>query len=726
MRRSLGSLSRLLSIAGPLALASAAHAGGFDASSGKVTLEGAAFALSFDDASELEDRQVTGYDAFTGDELDAADVAERLIDDEAQALEGTGALALGGDVNYLTLDLAGLDELVGRRVEVRLWQQPQGARMTPSLSWTAGDGNDAAYLGTVTFQPTGEVTSDGWQEWTSGPLDFAWGGVLAPATLYFVDETIAGAYYGLAENPSARALVDALVIEDLGAALVPVSTCTLPTEASDCGSGGLCHLGRCVDAAVRAGQPLLDEGLRADYLDRRVFEVAAFEGGRAPSARAGEVAQALEVLRSAAGAASFWPAFAEAYTLLVDGHASGPMSAYPAYQNAGVCVHLGKADLLPGAPEVPLVFQPGATAIGASLQAGDALVRIDGMPVAEWAALAGRLIQHPGDPAGRDVVIAPQIFVAALDAGAVVTFERCAQETPCSASEVEEIDLDLRALVGDPLIEGAPVVGYADIATCDYRFVRPVPSTARSANTDYAFAGHVDEGDVRFLVINGVPQQYGEGGQEWFDAIDAATADAPAKLVLDERTGNGGGVDAVDWLAAILSAEGDWFAMDFLPGFEGEDLAAPRAAVVACSESDQGWGTGCGNGFRWPFGETAGNKLGQAANSKLAVVIGLDVSGNDYLTKLLRERSGETRVFGAGATWGAFGVIWPMAAHTGELSGGSLQVQDTLFMRSDSDANTDFPTSTGERPDEIVLQTQSDARLGRDTALEAARAWLNQ
>lgn len=724
MPRSCRSLWPAPILAGALALAPAAHAGGFDAATGKLTVEGAAFALPFESAAELQGLALAGYNAFTGDELDAAAVAERLLDDEALALEGRGVLAVGGDVNYLSLGLDGHDALLGRRVEVHLWQRPQGARMTPSLTWMVGDDSNAMYLGTVTFQPTGEVTSDGWEEWSSGPVDFAWGNVLGPAALTLIDETIAGAYYGLAENPDARVLLDALAIEDLGAALVPAASCTLPTEQTDCGDAGLCHLGRCVDAAIRAGQPLLDDGLRAAYVDRRVFEVATFEGGRAPVARAGEVAEALGALKSAAGAATFWPAFSQAYTLLVDGHASGPMTAYPAYQNAGVCVHHGKADLLPGAPEVPLVFQPGSTVVGAALLPGDALVRIDGVPVAEWAAGAGRLIQHPGDPAGRTVVTAPQIFVAALDTGATVTFQRCDQDTPCSAEEVEDITLDLRALVGDSIVAGEPVVGYGDIATCDYRFVRPVPSTASRDNTDYYFAGHADDGGVRTLVINGVPQGYGQEGEAWFRAVDEALGDDPAHLVLDERTGNGGGVDAVDWLAGMLATEGDWFAMDFLPGFEGEDLDAPRSAVVACSTAENGWGTGCGNGFRWPFGDAAGGKLGQAATSKVAVIIALDVSGNDYLTKLVRQRTGETRVFGAGATWGAFGVIWPMAAHLGELSGGSLQVQDTLFLRSADDTNADFPTSFGERPDETVLQTQSDARLGRDTVLEAARAWL--
>ncbi|HEY4221986.1 MAG TPA: hypothetical protein VGO62_11595, partial [Myxococcota bacterium] len=450
-----------------------------------------------------------------------------------------------------------------------------------------------------------------------------------------------------------------------------------------------------------------------------------FEGGRSPETRVGLVQDALDALKQNPKASTFWPTFSQAYTLLQDGHASAPLVGYPAYQNGGVCVHEGIADLLPGSPTVPLVFQQGANALFAELQPGDALVQIDGMPVDAWAALAGRLITHPGAVTARAVTTAPTIFLAALDAGATVTFDRCAGPAACDDASVQHIVLDLATLAGDPLLAGTSPISQNDIATCDYRFVRPVPDNATGKSTDYAFAGHSDDADGdRFLVINGVPEQQGQGGQAWFDQVDGALSDDPAHLVLDERTGDGGGIDAVDWIGGELSAPGDLFAMDFLPSIEGDDLTSDRQAVIDCSTSDGNYGFGCGNGFRWPFGITAGNKLGEAKDSKLAILIGLDVSGNDYLTKILKGRSGETRVFGSGSTWGAFGVIWQLAAHIGEVTGGSLQVQDTIFLRSSSDDNTTFPTSTGELPDSEVLQLQSDAVQGKDTLIEAAKAWL--
>jgi hypothetical protein len=721
----------LLALAGVLfgLVANAARAAGFDPARGEVTLDGAAFSLSFDDIASIEATGIYGYNLVTGTPIDSATLAARVHRERGLAIEGAGALGLGGDVQWASLPLTGWPDLVGRRVEVRLWQKPRGTRLTPSFSWYAGIGrfqDGATYLGAVTFQPTGTVTSDGWEEWTSGPFDFAWGDVIAPASLDFMDEAVMAAYGGGNLDDESRALLDALTVADLGPALVPAARCSLVTEAATCGSEGLCHQGRCVDAAIRGGQPILDPALRSDYIDRRLFEVDTFEGGRVPQSRVELVRAALLPLKERASAATFWPSFSEAYDLLIDGHASAPLASYPLYQNAGVCLHEGEADLLPGRPIVPLVFQAGENEIAAQLEPGDALVLVDGLPVDAWIEAAGRLLGHPGDPAGRSVVIAPDVFAAALDTGATVTFHRC-RETPlaggpCAVEDIELIELDLGALVGDALLRDEPLIGYGDIAECDYRFVRPVPSNARS-NTDYAFAGHRDEDGVRTLVINGVPSRYGDGGRQWFSTIDSALASAPPLLILDERTGRGGSVDAVDLLTAGLLAPDDLHALDFLPFTEDDPLPPSRDAIVRCSTDAQSY-LGCGNGFRWTVGDVAETTIGVAASSKLAILIASDVSGNDYVTKMLRRRSGETRVFGAGATWGAFGVIWGMASHLGELSGGSLQVQDTIFVATPDDPSTDFSTSFGERPDAVVRQKQSDAIDGIDTVLEAARAWL--
>jgi hypothetical protein len=716
----------LLCALGLSCLSSAARAD-FDATTGSVVLaQGDAFSLSFDEPEDVAAAGFSGADVFGDSVFDGAAVAARIHGESKNVIEGTGSLGLGGDMNYVTLYLQGLQALIGRRVEITVWQRPGTTRVVPTINWYSGDADSYAYLGAITFQPTGRATNDGWEEWSSGPFDWAWAEEIPPTSIDFIDENVNAAYGGAAYDADARTFIDALEIKDTGEAVVSAARCNLVNEHDVCGDVGLCHFGRCVDGAIRAGQPILDDALRSDYIDRRLFEVDLFEGGRAPQTRVDLVKDQLLPLKDKAVASTFWPTFTEAYTLLVDGHASAPMLSYPAFSNAGVCLHEGEADLLPGSPVTPLVFHTSTNVIGAQLQPGDALVAIDGVSVEEWAALSGRLVQHPGDPEGRSVVIAPMIWNAALDTGAVMTFHRCTPTTPgtpCTADQVQEIVLDFGAILGDELVEGRTVVGYDETAACDYRFVRPVTNGSSANNTDYEFAGHVDVDGVRTLVINGVPAGYDQAGDAWHDAIGRALNDAPDKLILDEREGDGGGIDAMDWLAAKLLDENDLYAMDFLPSFEDDELGPSRQAVVDCSVGGNGYF--CGNGFRYFLGSNRNPQVGVAKDTKLAVVIGLDVSGNDYLTKLMRVRSGgETRVFGAGSTWGAFGVIWSIAGHMGELAGGSLQVQDTLFMSTENDDNADFPTSTGERPDEVVRQKQSDALVGKDTVLEAARAWL--
>src|SRR5438067_302689 len=82
-------------------------------------------------------------------------------------------------------------------------------------------------------------------------FDVAWAEQVPATAITLFDENVIGAYGGLSENTDARALVDGLYAVDLGDALVPATKCTLPTESNDCGDAGLCHYGRCVDAAIR-------------------------------------------------------------------------------------------------------------------------------------------------------------------------------------------------------------------------------------------------------------------------------------------------------------------------------------------------------------------------------------------------------------------------------------------------------------------------------------------
>ena len=56
----------------------------------------------------------------------------------------------------------------------------------------------------------------------------------------------------------------------------------------------------------------------------------------------------------------------------------------------------------------------------------------------------------------------------------------------------------------------------------------------------------------------------------------------------------------------------------------------------------------------------------------------------------------------------------------------AYQCHDSLFKATRDGADSGFESGYGVMPDVLVYQKQSDAIAGKDTMLEAARAWLNE
>jgi hypothetical protein len=100
---------------------------------------------------------------------------------------------------------------------MRLWQRPEGAQLYAELYWAIGPrGGEGALTGRLMFQPTGRATDDGWEEWSSGPVDFAMGGTLNPGWVFLeVPEAL------FDSDGAPTVLLDAFSIHDLGPAAVP-------------------------------------------------------------------------------------------------------------------------------------------------------------------------------------------------------------------------------------------------------------------------------------------------------------------------------------------------------------------------------------------------------------------------------------------------------------------------------------------------------------------------
>lgn len=717
-----------LALAASVALAAPALAAPFDESTGTVSLEASALAWDLESLDSLPPHLVFTATGPDGVEM-AADAVSPLFGTNAIApMQGEKGLWLGKTLERVDLGFSEPEAQVGRRVEVSFWQRPMGLAASASLTWRL----DGRFLGYVKFQPTGRRTDDGWFEVSSGPVDFAFGARFVPALSIKVDRIGAhghGGYGGVSTDPNGLVLIDALEVADLGPATVPDARCAIPSEPADCGEQGLCYLGRCVDAAAISGR-MPAEAIKGEYLDRRIFEVARFFGNRVLDTTRPAFLAKMEEARQATSALAFWRAVMTAYEAIGDAHGSPPYTSYSQRPGMGMCLHLGEADRLPEAAawparKLPLVFYADYAATpGKGLHRGDVLTTVDDLPVDLWMELAGTWIRHFGSPRARQVAVAPDVVAAAARTGARLGFSRCpasiANVRVCKAEELIKHEVDYYALFGAALWDHADVSGWRDDEfTCDFRFNRLNTDVPQG---DYSHVASGDDGPVRILEANGVPGSYWSSA--WGDAVASALTPTASLFVIDERTGYGGTDEGADNICAPFSDMVDPVVSETITAL-GEPMTDTLLSQLrdCYSQSQPWWRSSCSGYSVYTVGDFT--TPGTLAGARAAVLTSMDVSGNDWLTRLQKARPGLSRIFGPSPTFGGFGYINVMPTYIGEMMGGSGQMSDTL-LHAQSATTLTFESGPGVDPDEIVLQTQSDALAGKDTLYERAKAWLLQ
>ncbi|MCP4498620.1 MAG: hypothetical protein GY822_01465 [Deltaproteobacteria bacterium] len=698
------------------------NASSFDAA-GRLAIDDAALGIPLDRYEDSKDNFPFFFYNLNNEQRSEADVTGYFFDD-ALGLEGDGFLRVQTDDTYLGFMLLSAlpAQLDDRRVEMRIWQRPEGTLFSISIRYATFNGT---VLSNIPFHPTGRVTSDGWREYSTGSFDFLLGST-RPSYMVMHDQQ-----WDVQQNSKisdfkleAATAFDAFEVLDLGPALVPNGDCSLASVTQDCGANGACFFGICADASILEGPPPLDDQARADFIGRVGFSFGEFEGGRIPQSRMANFQNTIDALIQENPSATFWPTLRTAIADLHDGHSAPPRMAAGDAISTGICLGLGNADLLPTGGVLPLVFSTlGAGPLASTLQEGDVLVSVDGLPPQQWMDLATAFLLHPGDPAGRDLLLTPKLLTAALRNGATVEFQRCSPTSPtqsCSVGEVQTFSFDLRELAQEVVQNSSSPVWFSDAPLCDHRFRRGVGGDTSARD----FAGSATDGDnIVTLLINGVPGPRSVQGSSWHSTVTSTLAQEPSLLILDQRSGFGGTIKGVDAITSFLVDGSDFYAADLLTWWRDEPVTyVGKERSISCAAA-AGWPTGCGGELRWPLGGYS-TGVGQSSSTKVAVLNALDASGNDYTSKILKMRSGPTRFFGSGAAFGAYGVVWRLPAVYGEQVGGSFQVHDTLFLNAVDDENLDFQTSLGVQPDEIILQRQSDALLGVDTIDAAARAWL--
>ena len=692
------------------------HASTFDEATGRLSLD-AAFSYGLDGSSD--DIEIVIYDwSWRPVDIDAAFEANAL------GLEGDGALRFGPNASYGGFYLWPIaDEFIGRRVEIKIWLRPQGTMPRLALTYDVADQVSSYRLTYVNFLPTGRATDDGWRELSTGPLDFAYGGVLAPSGIEIIDShAYVYEYSQFQVAGDSSVLMDAFEIVDLGEAAVPSVECTLATEDDVCGGEGVCQYGRCVDMVhVEGPVPTLQNNIREDYVERRIFEIETYDGVR--HAHGDDVAFA-ELMRQATNGSvkAFWPTITQAFETLVDGHSGPPWNVYNYPISSGMCLYMGEADLLidePEAPILPMVFTTESEVPTASdLQSGDVLTQIDGVSVEAWRANAGRLLYFSGDPTGREVLEMPDIADAALQTGAVLTFVRCGTVEGCSTDQLETIVVDTAEIVGEAIWNADVPENWDVYSSCDFRFTHAVPG---SGTDEYHYAGYRIDGEVTLLEINGVPYPEHGPGRRWADTVEDALGAGDELILIDERRGDGGYFEAVVHLLSFLLSDDDGHMAEVMPWYGDLLDDTLLDELRACYSNYQD----CGYFYQVDMpGAGAG---AESAESRVALLLGRDVSGNDFFTRSMAFRSAETRSFGAAPTYGAFGGSAQLPSYIGEILGGGFQSGDSVFWQTPM-AFDDlvFESATGVPPDEVVYQRQSDAIQDIDTVLTRAIEWLEE
>lgn len=641
------------------------------------------------------------------------------------ALEGDRVLALQGlGLLQAELDLTSLaPQAREARVDVRLWQRAEGQRVRPALLWrTASRENDptpAFIAGALVLRPTGRVTTDGWREWSSGPVDFRLGGVLEPVlSLTPIDVTNEGFDFG-----GERAVwVDALEIDILSDAAHNATSCS-----TDCGSEGACRFGRCVDRVVTEGPDFARPEHRRQYTERRAFEWRTFLGHRQARTLETRTDAALSTLANGSDA-SFWPRLGRIIDETEDGHAQRPIVTGVSPLAPGICLQLGRADLLPNQPLRPLVYRTAdGHPVSSRLEPGDALVAINEVDIESWLRSNAAHLPFSGDPRVRPVAETPAIAGLAARTGSRLRFERCERGDGCTSAQVLPIEVDYAELA-EVLWSGAPPGWARRSLSCDHRLEQA------GDLSDIAAPGHVD---VR--TTDGVPvlrfnatlgDSFGDYAA-WKQEIDAAFSPPPSALILDQRRGDGGSFQGLHYLSRHLLARGETPISAVFPWLFGRETESGlRARLAQCARTQPSAFFGCG-GAQWIPSQAVAPDVpnpGSGADARIAVLIALNVSGNDWLTDHLKRRraasSGAVRVFGPAPTFGAFGEVVSLPKHRIGYFGPRLQWTGGMVAFGDLDPLDDFLDGNGVAPDVLVYQTQSDARAGVDTQLKVALQWL--
>lgn len=674
-----------------------------------------------------------GYPKLVRTKIERADQIVDRLTDAADAIEGAHALRLGGDKGLVIADESLFAPVKEGRFEASLWARADGA--APVLHVVYDDDPANIYGGQSQFAAvrairTGRETSDGWAEYSTGPVDGSVWGIPVRALVVLPPLT-----FGPAPKTSTTFLVDALEIRAVAGRPVAPNACTQANVDAVCGPEGDCMFGHCVSSSVTwgANPPAAH---RSEIAERWIQFATRFIGDRnaVKIGRTVLTPEARELAKTAPSSRQFFGGLSRLVNMLRDNHTSFGMpsnftSFAPQIQQGsssamGACFGIVEKDIMGGGLGFAVFHATTLPRTGIPLKTGDVLTAIDGVdPKAwvdeNWPRFATTL---PNDPRSDWGAVAADLSSLITTRASTVVLERCESSASCEPAARTKLTIDIGDVVFKILTGASNASEDQTRFTCSPRFTDTVAiddagGSSSSTQEDTIYVGKGEGGETRVQFDGFV------GTSDWEQSMKNVFSSGAPHVLMDARMGHGGYVTAVEYLFHLLRGTSDPIGV-FTVGRGSYDLTDPPWLFTTFSScvgdsSDQ---LTCYGGNANGFFATEPTPVGGA--TKIAWLNTHDVSANDFTPRLLKGRAG-FRIFAPHPTSGAFGAILDMPSVASGWLGASLQIQDARFVPSiDTVGEARWESGHGVEPDEIVAQKLSDAIAGVDTIVKAATAWL--
>lgn len=652
------------------------------------------------------------------------DALEATLSDDS--LQGGRSLVVQGGNGLLINDQELFTKVAKLQIEVSLWAKSSGNSASFSVAY--GKAQTDVYESSVPYVQvrairTGRETSDGWVEYSSGPIDGSiWGVPLASIMLL----------PSRSASSTGAVLVDAVEVKQVGSAITEAKACTVANVDSVCGAGGDCMFGHCISSAATWGA-LPPVSHRRELVERWIHIGSEIQGDRntAKIASTTFATSARELATSAVSSRQFFGGLNRLVNLWRNNHTSfgGPVNftnfaptlSGGTSSSLRACFGVVEKDIAGGGQAIA-VFRAGENPLSnVPLKVGDILTSIDGRDPKEWLSevYPSNATTLPNDPLSDLSTLALNASTLITIRATNITVSRCKSSTQCDAANRTEIPIEVASRIYGA-ITGTVESPDGERFGCTARFTPSVSKLASSKTGE-------DPVSIETGALGETIAQFdGFSGQdEWEGSMKSIFDPRPAKVIMDARMGHGGYYSAVKALFNLMRGTSEPFGVLSVgrAGHDDADASWLFTQSKTCLTTGGGLDWGC-------FGINANGLLAAAsdppgATSKVAWLNSVDVSANDFMPKLLKGRS-KVRIFGPHPTSGAFGAVISLPGMVSGFQGGSIQIQDSRFGTSaDALLAADWESGHGVPPDEVVAQKLSDAINGVDTILTVAKAWVN-